>query len=274
MDDDESELFLGIGSIIWDTYPAKARKYVVGCGYAGYTGAPDVHDGTWEVVFVRGPRTAARLGLPAETAICDAAILLRTIDLPPPAKDIGVAFMPHFESLDRGLWQEVCSAAGIRMIDPREDVEKIIAEIRGAKLLVTEAMHGAVVADALRTPWIAVKPISTLHHSKWMDWSEALSIDLRVHDLLPSNIVEFYVGLAGRGDAKGRAGQLSRSRIGKAANRLLIHRAARHLRKLAKLEPQLSDDAAIVSATERAQAALDSLVQSRTAPKISSANGR
>jgi hypothetical protein len=60
LDEDESELFLGIGSILFDTYPAGPRKYVMGSGYAGYTGLPPVHDGSWDVVFVRGPRTAAK----------------------------------------------------------------------------------------------------------------------------------------------------------------------------------------------------------------------
>lgn len=269
LDEDESELFLGIGSILWDTFPKDARKYVVGSGYAGYTAAPDVHDGTWEVAFVRGPRTAAQLGLPAYAAICDSAVLLRTIDLPAAAEGIVVGFMPHFESLGRGLWEEVCEAAGIRLIDPRGDVEEIISAIRGTKVLITEAMHGAIVADALRTPWIAVKPISASHHNKWLDWSDALAIDLRVNDLLPSNLVEFYVGLAGRGDSAGRAGRLSRSLLGRPANRMLVYRAARHLRKLAEIEPQLSSDATIAEATERAEAALAALVASRSASRSS-----
>ena len=69
LDDRPDELFLGIGSIIFDTYPKQARKYVMGSGYAGYTSPPDLIDGSWDVIFVRGPRTAERLKLPAEKAI-------------------------------------------------------------------------------------------------------------------------------------------------------------------------------------------------------------
>jgi succinoglycan biosynthesis protein ExoV len=43
-DEDPAELFLGIGSIIFDTYPANARKYVMGSGFAGYSNAPDLND--------------------------------------------------------------------------------------------------------------------------------------------------------------------------------------------------------------------------------------
>ena len=71
LDEDESELFLGIGSILWDYLPNQARKYVVGSGYGGYTAPPDIHDGSWDVIFVRGPRTAKILALSPEKAISD-----------------------------------------------------------------------------------------------------------------------------------------------------------------------------------------------------------
>src|SRR5690606_3462289 len=112
LDDDDGELFLGIGSILWEHYPKEARKYVLGSGYGGYAAAPNVHDGTWDVIFVRGPRTAAQLDLPPSKGICDSAILLRKLDLPAPAEDLGIAFMPHFHSFSRGHWPEACAQAG------------------------------------------------------------------------------------------------------------------------------------------------------------------
>ena len=48
--------------------------------------------------------------------------------------------MPHYESLERGRWGEACRLAGIRMINPTEPVEKVIAEIRGAQLLRCEQL--------------------------------------------------------------------------------------------------------------------------------------
>lgn len=264
LDEDESELFVGIGSILLDTMPRAPLKHVMGSGYAGYTAPPPIHDGSWNVVFVRGPRTAAELGLPAEKAISDSAILLRALDLPAPAAGIGVAFMPHYESLDRGFWAEACRLAGVTLIDPRHDVEPVIAAIRGAKLLITEAMHGAIVADAMRTPWIPVLPIHARHHGKWLDWSDSLSIELRPHRLRPTSLMEFYVGISGgRGKIEGRAGRLSRSRLAAPANKVLTALAAERLRKLAGREPQLSRDAKIEEATLRAVDAVDRFVQSR-----------
>lgn len=265
LDDDEDELFLGIGSILLDHIPHRPRKYVMGSGYAGYTSPPTIHDGSWEVIFVRGPRTAAELDLPREKAICDGAILLRELDLPEASAGSDVAFMPHYESLDRGFWREACQLAGIALIDPCEDVETVIAGIRGTRLLVTEAMHGAIVADALRTPWVAALPINAHHHRKWSDWADSLGIDLGFQRLKPSSLMELYVALSGgRGNVDGRAGRIGRSRLATPANKALTYLAAERLRKLAKAEPQLSRDDRIEEATERARAAVDGFTRSRS----------
>lgn len=263
LDDDESELFVGIGSIIGTQLPARARKIVMGSGYAGYMGEPNLGDGTWDVRFVRGPVTAAKFGLPPGKAICDSAVLLRAMALPGPAADIGVAFMPHFESLERGFWAEACRLAGIRLIDATDPVETVLAELKGARVVITEAMHGAIVSDALRTPWIGVKPIFRGHHLKWQDWSRALGIDLRLHQLWPTSLLELHIGMTGRGGSKGRVGALNASPLAALPNKLLTYAAAQRLRQLARLEPQLSDDSRIAEATERALAEVDALSRER-----------
>ena len=76
-DGDESALFLGIGSILYDFLPRNARKVVFGSGYGGYTPVPHIDD-RWAFYFVRGPVTARTLGLDPSLAIGDAAILVRS----------------------------------------------------------------------------------------------------------------------------------------------------------------------------------------------------
>ena len=99
---------------------------------------------------------------------------MRTVPLPEPVS-IDVAYIPHFQSVYTGNWQEACRLSGIRMIDTTEPVGKVLSEIRGAKKVVCEAMHGAIVADALRVPWVAVEPLQVEHRGKWLDWSESLA---------------------------------------------------------------------------------------------------
>lgn len=258
-DDDGREFFVGIGSIIYDTYPREARKIVVGSGYGGYTGPPDVHDGSWEFAFVRGPRTADVLGIPREKVVTDGAVLLRAVELPPAAAETPVVFIPHFQSLDRGNWKETCAIAGIRFVDPSGDVETVLAEIRGARMVITESMHGAIVADALRTPWVAVTPIAKEHRFKWRDWAESLDIPLRAHTLFPSTTREAWSALSG-GQGMGRTTRrFDRSAVVAPLNLALRHAAARALQRLVRQEPQLSADAAIARATERALAAVEAV---------------
>ncbi len=258
-DEDESELFVGIGSIIYNNYPPEARKIVVGSGYGGYTPPPDAHDGNWEFAFVRGPRTADTLGIPREKAVTDGAILLRAVEPPPPGPETPVIFIPHFQSLDRGNWEETCRIAGIRFVSPSCDVETVLSEIGGAKLVITESMHGAIVADALRTPWVAVTPIATDHRFKWVDWAESLDIDLRAHPLFPSSAREAWSTLTG-GQGFGRwSRRVGESVFAAPANIALKHAAASALQRLAQQEPQLSDDGAVSRATERALAAVEAV---------------
>lgn len=267
LDDDPAELFIGIGSIIQHDYPATARKVVVGSGYGGYTRMPDVHDGTWDIRFVRGPQTAEALGIDPSLAIVDAAVLLRATPLPDPAAGIDVAFMPHFESLERGNWQKVCALAGIRLIDPTRPPAEVIAEVRGARMLITEAMHGAIVADALRTPWIGVRTMHAVHRYKWLDWARSLGIDHRPAFLFPSNGREAWAAATGRSGSGPRARRVFGSPAARPVNGAIHHIAAESLRRLARREPQLSSDAAIGRATDMALAAVDRLVRDRSAPE-------
>jgi succinoglycan biosynthesis protein ExoV len=214
---------------------------------------------------VRGPRTAERLNLPAEKAICDSAVLLRALDLPDAGPPIDVAFMPHYESLERGFWKETCRLAGIKLIDPTHDPKDILSQLRGTRLLITEAMHGAIVADALRVPWISALPINPIHHAKWQDWASALSFEVRHHTLAPSSVLEAWIAnTGGRGAPKGRVGRLGRSLLARPANNYLTHRAARSLQELARQEPQLSCDSKIEEVTERALAAVHGFVRNHS----------
>ncbi|MEO1139425.1 MAG: polysaccharide pyruvyl transferase family protein [Pseudomonadota bacterium] len=259
-DDDPSELFIGIGSVIQHTYPKTAKKIVVGSGYGGYTRKPDVHDGTWEFHFVRGPQTTEALGLDPKLAIADAAILLRQIPLPTPAEGIKVGFMPHYESIERGNWKAVCDLAGITFIDPSHPTDDVIAQILGAELVITEAMHGAIVADALRTPWIGVRAMHHVHRFKWYDWAQALDIDYQPAFLFPSNLREAWASSTGRSGSGPRAMAICTSALAAPFNTMCQHASARSLQKLAGSAPSLSSDKVMERATDQALSVVDGLV--------------
>ncbi len=261
LDEDTDVLFLGIGSIIQDIYPTDARKVVFGSGFsAGYANVPDVHDGTWDIRFVRGAETCTALGLPTEFAITDAAVLLRAVDLPPPTPGLGPAFMPHYVSVERGDWQKVCDLAGVHFIDPTKDTRAILADIQGASVVVAEAMHGAIVADVLRTPWIGVQTMHHIHRKKWFDWAGSLGIDFRPALLQPSNGREAWAFHTGRYGSGPGARAVFDHWTFRPINHLLARRAAQSMRRLLRSTPSLSDADKIEEATTRVLAEVDALI--------------
>ena len=172
---DPDTLFLGIGTILQRSVPAAGRYIVFGSG-AGYGDLPSL-DSRWEFHAVRGPFTAAALGLPAELAVTDAAYLLALVDLPSPQDGRAIGFMPHWRSLRRIPWHSICDLAGLRFINPLARVESVLGDIRGCDCVITEAMHGAIVADLLRVPWVPVRLGEHFLDFKWRDWLSAMETE-------------------------------------------------------------------------------------------------
>jgi succinoglycan biosynthesis protein ExoV len=181
-DRDDGTQFVGIGTLLNDRLPPASRTVVFGAG-VGYYGPPR-RDNSWEVYCVRGPLSARALGLPADAAITDPAALITRVDQPPieGRSRSAHAFMPHWQS-EPDEWERVCAAAGIDFIDPRWPTHQVLAAIRSTDLLMTEAMHGAIVADALRVPWVAVRTRSAIKSFKWEDWCESMVIEYGPYDL-------------------------------------------------------------------------------------------
>jgi succinoglycan biosynthesis protein ExoV len=116
------------------------------------------------------------LGLPNELAVTDPAVLVRNIvSTVNPRKVHRFAYMPHWESAN-SAWERACIKAGAGYIDPRWEVQKVIGEIRKTKVLFTEALHGAIVADTLRIPWVPVHTRDHILSSKWVDWCTSVGL--------------------------------------------------------------------------------------------------
>jgi len=258
-DDNEDVLFLGIGSILFDFFPKSARKIVFGAGYGGYTPLPEVDD-NWKFYFVRGKQTAKYMNIDPALGIGDAAILLRSCIGPRPPKRHKIAFMPHWESTLYGDWALACKLAGIHYIDPTATVEQTLDDILSSELVVTEAMHGAIVSDALRVPWVAIKPLQTKHHMKWQDWASALDLKFDAHPLGASTLLESAMQWAEGKEAV--TGKLQRR--GNFMRHILptvfAERAAKQLTDLAKLAPTLSRDSMMESAHQQMLEHMDVLL--------------
>src|SRR5690606_2852695 len=109
-------------------------------------------------------------------------------DLLPKRQD--VVFVPHEQSAVHGEWSAVARSAQIGYVSPCGDAKMVIRTIAQSKLVLAESLHAAIVADALRVPWIAVKTRNDLHAFKWRDWTASLDLDYRPETLPPSTRAE------------------------------------------------------------------------------------
>jgi len=254
-DTDPAVHFLGIGSVLDGRHKAAGLKLVAGAGYGGYEPPPRL-DANWIIHWVRGPLSARCLGLEPALGLGDPAALLPLAGVPVGPRGNAIGFMPHFESLAYGAWPRAAAAAGITLIDPRQDVQSVIAAIRHCRVLLSEAMHGVIVADALRVPWVAIEPLAAVHRPKWFDWADSLDLEIEFRRLPASSLPEWLQvsGLAsfhtGRQWLRGLSGRL----VSVAADRMVQRAAA--LRQAAATTPQLSSDTALHRSQDRMMAAL------------------
>jgi succinoglycan biosynthesis protein ExoV len=244
-DGDPAVRFLGIGSVLDGRHSSQPIKVVAGTGYGGYQRKPRLQE-NWIIHWVRGPRTAAVLGLPASLGLGDPAVLVPQVLGLPAASGQDIGFMPHFESASWGAWPQAAEQAGVRLIDPRDHPRDIMQAILGCRMLLSEALHGVIAADALRVPWVAMRPLARIHRPKWSDWADTMQLRPRFHRLTASTPYEwahtsrltaFHCGRVWLGRQEGRLRQMASERM--------MARAGEALRLAANTSPQLSTDAAL-----------------------------
>lgn len=170
--------FLGIGTIIGMPTPECDRLHVFSSG-VGYDKLSE-----WNVPrriwCVRGPLTARLVGAGTDKVLTDGAILTPSVvaedDARPATTTIGV--MPHWESLHYPGWCEACELAGFQLISPIGEPESVVRALRQTRLLITESLHGAIIADSYNIPWIPMRSSRNFSVFKWMDWCLSMQVSL------------------------------------------------------------------------------------------------
>jgi succinoglycan biosynthesis protein ExoV len=181
----DNKVFIGIGSILYNDFPEfkliqDKNKIVFGTGIRN-SYSPFEIDNTWSVKFLRGPLSAYTMNNQFEY-IADAAYALSLAEnfnsiLNTPKK-YDVSVIPYFKSLDYLNWKEICDQLGFHFISPSAEggLENTLKEIAASRFVISEAMHGAIIADILRVPWnrfVFSTPYTEgpmVSEFKWSDW--------------------------------------------------------------------------------------------------------
>lgn len=180
INDDIKIGFLGIGTLLNQTYITKLNrsqyKIIFSSGF-GYSKGDVNLDNSYKIYCVRGPLTAQKLGLSETLAITDGALLVKDFfNYNQYQKKYKFGYIPHYELAGEG-WAAACEKIGFNYIDPRWSVEKVLSSISETEILLAEAMHGAIIADTFRVPWIPIITNSTILQFKWQDWSASLKVN-------------------------------------------------------------------------------------------------
>jgi len=173
MFDGQGDYLVGIGTLINSRAPADGFKRVFGAG-VGYH-QPAKLNGDWDFLFVRGPLSAQALNLPEDRGITDPAILLANMVPRCEQRDL-ISFMPHQVSAFNGDWRGICKQLGITYLDPAGEIHENLQLINRSKLVLADAMHAAIVADAMRVPWVPIKAYGHILDFKWQDWCQSLGM--------------------------------------------------------------------------------------------------
>lgn len=182
LDDDSSHLIVGIGTLLNSKLP-HADKYTILSSGLGYHDAPKYDPYTWDVKALRGPLTQKALKVETNTCLLDGGYLMPRFFQPEVIKKHKLGYIPHIDSINHGRWEDVCSQAEMYLLDPRWPVEKFISELSSCEQVVTEAMHGAILADAYSIPWQPTKAYSYINEFKWQDWANSLDMSVKFNHI-------------------------------------------------------------------------------------------
>lgn len=189
---DEDTAFLGIGSILISEsdYIEEAEKFknkiIFGTGVRSITQSFKF-DNSWDISFLRGPFSSLIACGSSDNYITDSAYYLALLTnyskLINSKKKYTVSVIPYYQSVDLIDWETSCKKLGWNLIKPTgKNVEDFIKQISESEYVISEAMHGAIVADVLRVPWKRLKFNAHLFEGeivsefKWKDWLYSIGI--------------------------------------------------------------------------------------------------
>ncbi|MFA3790730.1 polysaccharide pyruvyl transferase family protein [Aliiglaciecola sp. SL4] len=177
----KDSVLIAIGSVLDNRFDDYKHKVVFGTGARTIDSVPKI-DESWDIRFVRGPNTQkalAKQGVKVKYITDPAILAANYFKKSNQAKEIGL--IPYFRT-EQTPWHEIADKLGYQLISPCTSVDNFMNALSSCKLVITEAMHGAILADTLRIPWIPYTSFTSAyegetHHFKWVDWCQSMELE-------------------------------------------------------------------------------------------------
>ena len=96
-----------------------------------------------------------------------------------------MSVIPHHQTVATIDWKTVAKLGDIHFIDPRKNFFSVFEDIAQSECVLTESLHGAILADALRTPWQPFQMGHRFNMFKWHDWFKSIDIDIQAIQKYP-----------------------------------------------------------------------------------------
>jgi pyruvyltransferase len=164
-----------IGSIAEVILEARRNSPIVTWG-SGFIGdGPTLRHTRLAVAALRGPSSAARLGLDGEVPLGDPGLLASLLLRRRPATRRAIGIVPHYADLDLPIieaWASTPSA----VISPRLPAMEFLEAVASCELILSSSLHGLIVADSLGVAnhWTRLSGRLTGHSFKFRDYLRCL----------------------------------------------------------------------------------------------------
>lgn len=184
--------FLGMGSIL---QKATSDSVVLGSGFLRRPEAP--FPASARFVAVRGRLSRDHIRADGPVHLGDPMVLLDRVFKPSGLKTHAIGVVPHVSEVSalRRL-----SPEGVKVIDPADSPWKVIEAIASCERIMSQSLHGLIVADALGIPnlWLAPSVSMAGGEFKFLDYFSTLDSAKQPHaattELLVSPPKDFSVG--------------------------------------------------------------------------------
>lgn len=203
---DKEGTFIGIGSVIHPEHLSRIQNpgtiHILGAGSRNKEYPLTGVNQEMKIHAVRGPLSAKALRLPDEYSLIDAAYAIRFTpmykDLLQLPKKYKHTLITYFRSKDLIYYPLLQKLKNVHILHSSDygSIENALKIIAQSEYVISESLHGAILADALRVPWTRLN--FYLKNSrdketaefKWADWVSSINLNniptLEVPLLLPN----------------------------------------------------------------------------------------